>query len=84
MKLPQLHLRDLFWLMALVAMGCGWWLEFQREKLDRDNLLKLWAFDIASNILKREVGATLTVDEYGITVIQKTGRRTVYNFPFDD
>jgi hypothetical protein len=26
-KLPQLTLRDLFWLVALVAMGCGWWVE---------------------------------------------------------
>jgi hypothetical protein len=25
--LPQLTLRDLFWLVALVAMGCGWWVE---------------------------------------------------------
>jgi hypothetical protein len=27
MKLPQLSLRDLFWLVALIAMGCGWWVE---------------------------------------------------------
>jgi hypothetical protein len=27
MKLPQLSLRDLFWLVALVAMGCGWRVE---------------------------------------------------------
>lgn len=27
MKLPKLTLRDLFWLMALAAMGCGWWVE---------------------------------------------------------
>jgi hypothetical protein len=27
MKLPQLSLRELFVLVALVAMGCGWWLE---------------------------------------------------------
>jgi hypothetical protein len=27
MKLPQLSLRDLFWLVALVAMGCGWWVD---------------------------------------------------------
>lgn len=27
MKLPQLSLRDLFWLIALVAMGCGWWVD---------------------------------------------------------
>jgi hypothetical protein len=26
-KLPQLTLRDLFWLVALVAMGCGWWID---------------------------------------------------------
>lgn len=26
-KLPQLTLRDLFWLVALVAMGCGWWVD---------------------------------------------------------
>jgi hypothetical protein len=24
MKLPRFSLRDLFWLVALVAMGCGW------------------------------------------------------------
>jgi hypothetical protein len=26
MKLPQFTLRDLFWLVALVAMGCGRWI----------------------------------------------------------
>ena len=30
MKLPQLSLRDLFLLVALVAMGCGWWAERRR------------------------------------------------------
>jgi len=25
MKLPQLHLRDLFYLVLLVAVACGWW-----------------------------------------------------------
>ena len=40
MKLPQLTLRDLFWVVALVAMGCGWWVDRQSahqradEKLD--------------------------------------------------
>lgn len=27
MKLPQLHLRDLFWLVALVACLCAWWVD---------------------------------------------------------
>jgi hypothetical protein len=36
MKLPQLALRELFLLVALVAMGCGWWMEHHRAT-DRDN-----------------------------------------------
>ena len=27
MKLPQLSLRELFLLVGLVAMGCGWWVD---------------------------------------------------------
>jgi hypothetical protein len=27
MKLPKLNLRDLFWLVGVVAMGLGWWLD---------------------------------------------------------
>ena len=30
MKLHKLHLRDLFWLIALVAMGLGWWMDRNR------------------------------------------------------
>ena len=25
MKLPQIHLRDFFWLALVVALGLGWW-----------------------------------------------------------
>ena len=48
MKLFQLTLRDLFWLVALVAMGCGWWADRQEsshcerqlhEELDRVTLM---------------------------------------------
>jgi hypothetical protein len=27
MKLPQLHLRDLFWLVLVCAIAGGWWVE---------------------------------------------------------
>src|SRR5262245_35703546 len=27
----KLHLRDLFWLVALVGMGCAWWVEHTRS-----------------------------------------------------
>jgi hypothetical protein len=30
MKLPHLTLRDWFWLVALVALGCGWWVDRTR------------------------------------------------------
>lgn len=32
MKRPKLHLRDLFWLVLVVAMGFGWWVERVRLK----------------------------------------------------
>ena len=38
MKLPQLSLRDLFWLVALVAMGCGWWVDRWRLTRERDRI----------------------------------------------
>ena len=38
MKLPQLSLRDLFWLVALVAMGCGWWVEWNKSRQLRSDL----------------------------------------------
>ena len=37
MKLPRFTLRDLFWLVALVAMGCGWWVDHARQVADRDS-----------------------------------------------
>lgn len=27
MKLPRFNLRDLFWLVLVVGMGCAWWME---------------------------------------------------------
>ena len=44
MKLPQLSLRELFLLVALVAMGCGWWVNNEswkrRERLAKETLSK--------------------------------------------
>ena len=38
MKLPQLSLRELFLLVALVAMGCGWWVERTKLTAEVDRL----------------------------------------------
>ena len=36
MKLPQLSLRELFLLVALVAMGCGWWVDRYKIRARED------------------------------------------------
>jgi hypothetical protein len=41
MKLPQVSLRELFLLVALAAMGCGWWVDHRFTKVQRDRL-SLW------------------------------------------
>jgi hypothetical protein len=38
MKLPQLSLRELFLLVPLAAMGCGWWMH-HRNSVQRAELL---------------------------------------------
>jgi hypothetical protein len=46
MKLPQLSLRDLFWLAALVAMGCAWWM--RERHLAREIEESTWAWDLVT------------------------------------
>ena len=64
-KLPQLTLRDLFWIVALVAMGCGWWVE-HREKQEFKSMIEIW-MDRAEGLreeLKRR-GTEIRYDEEG-------------------
>lgn len=56
MKLPQLSVRDLFWLVLVCACLCSWWVE--RQKLNNDiatlqaELLreKAWQADVSTLI----------------------------------
>jgi hypothetical protein len=41
MKFPQVSLRELFLLVALVTMGCGWWVERQSLSRDADRLREM-------------------------------------------
>jgi len=47
MKIPQFTLRDLFWLVLVVALACAWWMqegriaEARREKSDAEEKEKL-------------------------------------------
>ena len=67
MKLPQLSMRELFLLVALVAMGCGWWLRERQHRADLNELLllKLTA-DEAADDWKRQA-------EYLAEGMQKEG-----------
>mgnify|MGYP001049340994 CR=1 FL=1 len=47
MKLPQLHLRDLFWLVLVSALAVGWWVERTRLLAEIDRL------DLASYLDKQ-------------------------------
>jgi hypothetical protein len=38
MKLPQLSLRELFLLVVIAAMGCGWWMDRARVARAFDDL----------------------------------------------
>jgi hypothetical protein len=41
MKLPQLHLRDLFWLVLVAALGCAWGLDHRRLTSEIEKLLPI-------------------------------------------
>lgn len=68
MKLPQLHLRDLFWLTVVVAFGCAWWIERRslvtridelNSIVERDQQIKLAKLELATEQaarLKTKVG----------------------------
>lgn len=38
MKLPQLALRELFWLMLVVGFGLGWWMDHRRIETNSERL----------------------------------------------
>jgi hypothetical protein len=68
MKLPQLSLRDLFLLVALVAMGCGWWVH--RSKLIADHQR-----DIADSALLIQ-GMTAEIQYIRAEFRKQTGKET--------
>jgi hypothetical protein len=62
MKLPQLSLRELFLLVALVAMGCGWWRD--REQIHRR---EQEATENEARLSRREANIQKVLKEIGLT-----------------
>ena len=82
MKLPQLTLRDLFWLVALAAVGCGWWVHASHGP-SRDTYYRAWGFEIATDRLRERTGDVMTVDQDGVLIQSDSGNHTE-RFSFGD
>lgn len=70
MKPPQLSLRELFLLLALAAMGCGWWVDHRRleQELVRvdPSEWQLRAEKLAQYV--RESGGTVSWEQGSIAI----------------
>ncbi len=69
MKLPKLHLRDLFWLVIVAAMGCAWGVEkYSQLSLRRQNSLQKYQIHSLSDEFEHRTGAVVSLHDSGITV----------------
>ena len=60
MKLPQLHLGDLFWLVLVVALGLGWWIEHRTRTAYFRQAIYGWDNDLHKMRMKLgELGYTI-------------------------
>ena len=82
-RLIQLSLRDLFWLVLVVALCVGWWAEHQRQavRLRDECSFQQWHFDIIADVLKDETGTKATVNSEGVTIRYPDGHFTVHVRP---
>lgn len=73
MKLPQLTLRDLFWLVLVAACLCGWFRESQKQERQSAAFLEHW-------IEKHHHGAVRYPGRYTVEVTDtRTGRTETFN-----
>ncbi len=49
MTIPKVHIRDLFWLLLVVGMGCAWWID-HHVYAERD----AWLWDTFIESSKRD------------------------------
>jgi hypothetical protein len=71
MKLPQVSLRELFLLVVIAAMGCGWWVDRSRTQKERDRLylwpkergdkLRVWVDENGAEQLELEGGGRIVI-----------------------
>ena len=72
-------IRDLLWLVVVASLCIALWLVSQGG-MSRENLYKVWAFDIAVRILKERTGEKMAVDERGVWIVRPDGTAESYHF----
>jgi hypothetical protein len=72
-------IRDVLWLTVVVGLSIGWW-RASRLELNQDNARKLWAFDIAVNVLRQKTGDEMTVVPQGVRIVERGGQSVTYRF----
>jgi hypothetical protein len=71
MKLPQLTLRDLFWLVLVVAILCGWWVD--RTIIRTELLTEIGKHHDNGQLLKEYLQAmTAAIERQGYRVDHKS------------
>lgn len=62
MKLPNIYLRDLLWLLSVVAVLCAWW--FQQGQLAESRRLRAEAEAAADNAERIQAHYQRVIDAY--------------------
>ena len=77
MKRLQLTLRDLFWLVALVAMGLGWWrdrVHAEKDRVHAEKRAEFWKGLTKTAMKYLQSGCEIKYDEdTGDVRIRQTG-----------
>jgi hypothetical protein len=55
MKLPQLTLRDLFWLVLVCAVACGWWISARATREAKIESERAWEITEAIKMRLEEI-----------------------------
>ena len=80
MKLPQFYLRDLFWLIAVVALVLGWGADgFNKDRIAKERDIVVFKAFILEQLLK-DRGVTIEVPRAGTLIITEKGLTQEMNY----
>lgn len=70
MKLPKLHLRDLFWLTLACALGLGWWVQTKALR-EAQSQWETWEWRAVTmvKVIETREPIRVTFDDQGIMLV---------------